>query len=442
MAVWYYEHYRAWLDSGCPANDVVQKLCIDNSRLTSLPSEIGRLQNLTELNVCNNQLTSIPPEIGQLQNLTCLWLNMNELTSIPLQICGLQKLRELYLFKNKLTSIPPEIGRLENLAFLWLSSNEITSIPSEIGQLHNLTNLLIYQNKLTSIPPEIGQLHNLEVLEVQTNNLLSIPPEIGQLQNLIQLWVHNNNLTSIPPEIGQLQNLSGLLFNNNQITTIPPEVGQLHNLKYIKIDNNPIDHIPLNVQRLLNRQRLIAPGVYGDNQSVHNSSIQQTLKRSILSLLREKMTEKDIIPLILLDPVLSPFTKESLIEYSKDETVHSELNLSFSDILLLVWNRILISPHASEIKAVLNTEMKDAECMCFTGRISRLVNCLNGFDQLVSIRISDNEQIGNVIAMIKAKLEEKNEYTVEKHKEKARIELKDLQVEEREIEIWLSHIEE
>jgi len=93
-------------------------------------------------------------------------------------------------------------------------------------------------------------------------------------------------------------------------------------------------------------------------------------------------------------------------------------------------------------KNVLNTEMVDAECKCFTGRISRLVNCLNGFDDLVNIKISENEQIGTIIALIKIQLEAKNEYTVEKHKEEARKRLRELKIGEEEIEAWLSYVEE
>ncbi|NBS62562.1 MAG: hypothetical protein EBT26_11100, partial [Microbacteriaceae bacterium] len=347
----------------------------------------------------------------------------------------------LSLSYNGLTSIPPEIGRLTNLTRLSLSNNRFTSIPPEIGRLTNLTYLRLDNNQLTSIPPEIGRLTNLTGLSLSYNGLTSIPPEIGRLTNLTELWLIHNQLSSIPPEIGRLTNLTDLRLDNNQLTSIPPEIGQLRNLILFQIQDNPIDHIPPNVARLLNRQRT-AQGIYNDTQSVHNSNIQQTLKESIFRLLKEKPSEGDVIPLILSDSVLLPFTKESLIEYSKDESVHTELNLSFSDLLTLVWNRILLSPHAEEIKEVLNTEMKDSECKCFTGRISRLVNCLNGFDELVSIGISDNEQIGNIISLIKSQLEEKNAYTIEAHKEEATKRLRELGVKDEEIEAWLSYIEE
>ena len=340
-------------------------------------------------------------------------------------------------YKAWLDSGCPENDTVTSI-WLWL---DLASIPPEIGKLHNLTHLSLDHNGLTSIPPEIGQLHNLTNLSLYRNNLTSIPSEIGQLHNLTHFWIDNNNLTSIPPELGQLVNLTTLWLSNNNLTSIPPELGQLRNLSSLSIRNNPIEHIPLNVTRLLERQRLVGQGIYNDTQSVHNSTIQRTLRESMMRLLSEKISEKDVIPLILSDSVLTPFTKQSLVEYSRDESVHTELNLTFSDTLAVVWNRIMVSPHSSEIKSVLNAEMRDAECKCFTGRISRLVNCLNGFDPLVVIKIADNEQIGIVISLVKTQLEETNEYTVERHKVEAEKRLRELGLKEEEIQVWLGYIE-
>ena len=54
--------------------------------------------------------------------------------------------------------------------------------------------------------------------------------------------------------------------------------------------------------------------------------------------------------------------------------------------------------------------MKSADCKCFTGRITRLVNCLLSFDDDVVIKISDNEQISNVLLAIKSKYEKDKEF--------------------------------
>ena len=89
----------------------------------------------------------------------------------------------------------------------------------------------------------------------------------------------------------------------------------------------------------------------------------------------------------------------------------------------------------------MNAEMSDSVCKCFTGRMSRLINCLNGFDDLVSIRISDTEQIGQVIGMIQKQLDIENIYTVERHRELAQKELKARDYSEEVITEWIAFIE-
>ena len=85
--------------------------------------------------------------------------------------------------------------------------------------------------------------------------------------------------------------------------------------------------------------------------------------------------------------------------------------------------------------------MTDSMCKCFTGRISRLINYLNGFDDLVKINISENEQIGQIISLVREKLEDENKYTVELHKKICEIELKERGFEDEKIKEWLEFIE-
>jgi hypothetical protein len=51
----------------------------------------------------------------------------------------------------------------------------------------------------------------------------------------------------------------------------------------------------------------------------------------------------------------------------------------------LVWERIKKNEYKEEIKKVLNEEIMDAECKYFTGRITRIVNVLNGYYKDVEI---------------------------------------------------------
>jgi hypothetical protein len=89
---------------------------------------------------------------------------------------------------------------------------------------------------------------------------------------------------------------------------------------------------------------------------------------------------------------------------------------------------------------ILNTEITDSECKCFTGRLSRLVNSLNGLDEHIQVHISENEQIGNIIIVCKNRMN--SEYSVELHKEMVRSELLLRNVDIDTIEKWLEYITE
>jgi hypothetical protein len=110
--------------------------------------------------------------------------------------------------------------------------------------------------------------------------------------------------------------------------------------------------------------------------------------------------------------------------------------LTFDEVLCCVWQVISEHKESSEIKKILNTEMKDSMCKCFTGRLSRLVNCLNGFDSRVLIKISDKNQILNII------IKNKNAFdNVEKQKENSMKELLNLGYNENEINEYLIYLE-
>ena len=55
--------------------------------------------------------------------------------------------------------------------------------------------------------------------------------------------------------------------------------------------------------------------------------------------------------------------------------------------------------------------------MCFTGRLTRLLNILSGFYEDITIQISDNEQISNIISTLKQQYYEGEQFIEEFKKE-------------------------
>jgi hypothetical protein len=153
------------------------------------------------------------------------------------------------------------------------------------------------------------------------------------------------------------------------------------------------------------------------------------------------INEDNIMNEILNDNILTDKCKELLLEYSSNLDFHSVLLLNFKELLCHCWITINNLETKDEIKKILNIEMLDSECKCFTGRITRLVNCLNGLSDLVKINISDNQQIGNIIIIIKEQLRNNSNYTIERHKELVKNELEERGYNETIINEWLDYIE-
>jgi Leucine-rich repeat (LRR) protein len=203
-----------------------ESLAIQGCRLRQLPTEIGQLFKLTQLNLSYNQLTQLPVEIGHLHNLTLLELGENQFSQFPLEIVELQNLTVLYFRNNRLTHLPAEIVHLEKLSVVTLHGNQFSQLPPEIAYLKNLVMLNLHDNQLTEISADIAKLQKLKDLSLGRNHLTQLPMEIGQLKNLRNLSLDNNQLTELPVEIAQLTNLESLNLNGNPLN---PNLAEAYN---------------------------------------------------------------------------------------------------------------------------------------------------------------------------------------------------------------------
>jgi hypothetical protein len=206
-------------------------------------------------------------------------------------------------------------------------------------------------------------------------------------------------------------------------------------LTVLYVLDNPWNYIPPQVTRII-QEIPTGQKVYQDKQSVHNSGIQETFRKTVSRIANKKpklninQTVEEVISSSLLEE-----SKKSIVEYCSSLDVHSELNMTYSEMLVLVWDRIRENSCMKEILKVLDTELADSECKCFTGRITRLVNCLNGFDTDVIIGISDNEQLSNLMVLINS------QYTKTEDRVKAMSEaMRERGFSQEKIDEWVGYI--
>ena len=114
------------------------------------------------------------------------------------------------------------------------------------------------------------------------------------------------------------------------------------------------------------------------------------------------------------------------------------MNITFKELLKAVFIEIdtFKSTDYNSILEVLNQEMADSVCMCFTGRISRLVNCLSGFSDKVCIQISSKEEIGNIISVLRNKIGD-----IEELKKAIDVEMTERGYSREIIDEWLEYVE-
>ena len=432
----------------------LQVLHLHENYITEIKG-LDNLVNLDELRLCHNQITEIKG-LDNLVNLQKIYLSYNQITEIK----GLKNLVNLQILKlsyNKITEIKG-LDNLVNLQSLNLSYNKITEIKG-LNTLASLKELNLSYNQIKEIKG-LNTLASLKELNLSYNKIKEIKglntlaslqklvlccnqiKEIKGLNTLASLQIlilSNNEITEIK-KLYNLSNLRMLNLKNNKIKELPLFLCNLKNINYISYSNNPIEYIPLPVQRLLDRINngiTINNMIYTDKQNIHNHHIQNSFQASLNNIFKDTQL-LDLITIkqqILENNILTEQTKREILNYCDDDVMHTSLLITYSDLLIYVWSRITFNPNKDEILQVLNQEISDGLCMCFTGRLTRLLNTLVGFYDDIELQISDSEQITNIIMALKDKFLDK-----EQLRDVVKKELLDRQYSEIIINEWLDYI--
>ena len=213
------------------------------------------------LHLAGNKLTSIPFDIGKLTQLTCIELSKNKLTSLPASIGNLTNLSHLDLRGNQLTFLPSSIDNLTNLTHLYLGSNFFNSVPDAIGEMTKLTHLHLNANYLTSLPEGLAKLSELIELNLSSNNLSSLPLHLDTLIKLKRLDLSHNQLTELPSNIGNSIDLVSLNLSGNQLTSLPTSIRLLRELTSLDLLGNPLTDLSI-LQHLSKLRSAHFLGVY------------------------------------------------------------------------------------------------------------------------------------------------------------------------------------
>lgn len=132
-------------------------LTITNTPIMAIDGTIGALSQLTKLVISLNfLLTSLPEEMGDLENLEDLEISYNSIAEFPEFLSKLQKLKRLRLSGNELHHVPDFIHRIYSIETIDLDENHIRIVPDALLKLANLRRLNLENNsRLEYIPPAL-----------------------------------------------------------------------------------------------------------------------------------------------------------------------------------------------------------------------------------------------------------------------------------------------
>lgn len=126
-------------------------LDLSGKGLTKVTADIYDKTGTTQLILSNNSLKTLPSEMGRMTNLTVLKLDNNLLEgSLIGEVRKMSNLVTLDVSDNKMTGMPAEIGQLSKLQTLDYSNNDIDGLPNELSNLKQLKTFNLTGNPLSA----------------------------------------------------------------------------------------------------------------------------------------------------------------------------------------------------------------------------------------------------------------------------------------------------
>ncbi len=213
---------KALLLSGLGLTDLngISKLIVSDGGKRVPVTSVKRLH----VYVNQNAFTTLPDEIGALDNVEFLYCEDNRLSTLPRALADMDSLIAMYFTGNRFTEIPPFVFEMHRLTKLQFSKNQLTALPAAIGQMTGLRHFNIAGNQIAVLPDSIAKLTKLRVCDFSDNRIAVLPEAFGAVQIVNQLRVRNNPLTTLPRGFATMRATIDITGTKIDPATLPPEL--------------------------------------------------------------------------------------------------------------------------------------------------------------------------------------------------------------------------
>ncbi|XP_003633826.3 disease resistance protein RPM1 isoform X2 [Vitis vinifera] len=236
---------------------LLRVLDLENTKLKTLPDEVGKLVNLRYLGVRHSQINELPESIRNLRNLQTLDISCSgnefELSNGVLNLAQLRHLKMCRTVNNGEVRVPRGISRLRNLQTLE-GIYAGGGIAKELGNMTQLRSLDVrsvsddHADELYASVTKLTGLRNLS-LTAEWNGIAydsssplpyenSLFPCLESFSPppLLETLELKGCLTEMPLWLGSMENLTRLVMASSHLSENPTTILQfLPNLKYLSM---------------------------------------------------------------------------------------------------------------------------------------------------------------------------------------------------------------
>ncbi len=331
---------------------------------------------------------------------------------------------------NQIQEFPSNLP--ENLVSVDLSTNAIGKLPQTRCVGNNISHINLSYNNLTDLPAWLLDLNPETRLSLMPNKFwFNAYSNISLNREIHDYHIEIANRFFSPGLATKLTNTRAIANNRtqrNDNVNFPIYVPPNRTYNYVSPNRN---HFNPNTRTTAEQ-----------SQNVHNSDIQDTFSKSVEKIMANSAPSipdylNKIYWYYLFDGfnVFSNLAFIALVKLNCTMTsVVSRNGVTYGEILERIWAISESHEHKKSIREVLRDEITAGTTVCFTGKVTRLVNTLSGFVENVQIGISDNEQINNAVIACMRRCDANPELDVRLEVKKA---LDELNVPEERQAIWL-----
>ncbi|XP_018577028.1 leucine-rich repeat-containing protein 40 isoform X3 [Anoplophora glabripennis] len=373
-------------------------LDLSSNVLTNIPEKISMFQDLTVLNdISNNAIPKLPSGIGFLVRLIDLNVANNKLTDVPPDIVNLRNLLKLDISHNSIKHLP-DMGELRKLQLLYAQHNDIEEIPEFLG-CGQVEEVYFGNNFIKDIPIEFCEnLVHLKVLELRDNQIELVPNEITNLAHLTKLDLTNNDISELPNTIGLMPHLQSLKIEGNKLKQIRPDIIHTGTNRILRHLREKISDEEM--QGICGKNLVSTPGdnVFPDRYSMRNGNILNLALKNLSDVPDSCFEEAKEAKVTIVDLCKNKFTKvpEGLVLVAGYLT---ELNLSVNQLKELPdfvkdCKKLKFCDFSKNLLSTLPSSFVDMvslrELILCNNKLTNVPDCVYGMVGLEILLLNDN----------------------------------------------------